>query len=511
MKKRTLLIAASMAFLIAASVFAGGGSAQSSASSAGNRNGRAKDELVGAVSSLSTAVDPMLANFSSASSIGRHIYDYLVDYDDNNRVIGKIATSWTRPDNLTWEFTINTAPYKFHNGDPLTMDDILFSVQRCFDIPQAMNFIKDVASVSVNGNKLIIKTTEPSNGLVYSMVGLVITSKKAVQAAGEQWGQIAVGTGPYRLASFIPSNEVVLERWDAHPSLKPAIRKITLRAVTDPTSRYIGIENGEFDFVDTVTTAGDIRRAQANTNLNTQIMQTLGMRFMAVNASKAPFNNPLVREALQYTIDRASIISLHNGIDTPANTMISGSLPQHSDVKIGEFDPAKARQLLTQAGYPNGFSTTLWIYNDSWKTIAEMMQAVLAQAGITVTIEQFQIGAFFERLDAGQHSMLLGSQTADPYAVASLNMYYNNEFFGSAGNFGFYSNPQAMALIRQALATPDAEEEIRLSRQVQELVAKDNPYYPISYSSECRVTVKGLKGYKFYNTSQWYFGDASFE
>jgi peptide/nickel transport system substrate-binding protein len=506
MRKLHLFCALSLALMIAAAAFAGGRNDAS-----GGGTARPKDEMVAGISSLSTAIDPMLANFSNVSSIGRHIYNTLLTYDDNNRVVGEIASAWSRPDNLTWEFTVNTAPYTFHTGDPLTMEDIIFSLERCFTIPQAMDYVAGITSVRADGNKLTIKTEEPNNGLLYKLTSVVITSKKAVEAAGDNWGQIAVGTGPYRLAGFIPSNEAVLERWDAHPSLKPAIRKITFRAINDPTSRYIGIENGEFDFVDQVTGVGDIRRAQSNSRLNAEVIKTLGMRFMAVNASKPPFDKPLVREALQYTIDRASIISLLNGIDEPANTMISGALPAHSDVRIGGFDPARAKELLTQAGYPNGFSTSLWIYSDAWKTVAEMMQAVLAQAGITVTIEQYQIGAFFDLLDAGEHMMLLGSQTADPYAVSSLNMYYNSEFFGSSGNFGFYTNPQAMTLIRQALAAADPEEEIRLSRQVQETVSKDNPYYPISYTADLRVTVKNLKGYKFYINSLWYFGDAYFE
>ncbi|MDR2028220.1 MAG: ABC transporter substrate-binding protein [Treponema sp.] len=506
MKKMRLFFVLSLILLIAGAAFAGGqgGSAQAG-------SGGPKDTMVAGLAGLSTAIDPMLANFSNVTSIGKHIYNTLLAYDDNNRVVGQIATSWTRPDALTWEFTVDTASYKFQTGDPLTMEDIIFSLERCRTIPHAMDYVDGVISIRAEGNKLILKTDAPNNGLLYKLTSVVITSKKAVEAAGDNWGQIAVGTGPYKLVSFIPSNEVVIERWDGHPSLKPAIRKITFRAINDPTSRYIGIENGEFDFVDQVTGVGDIRRARANTKLNAEIVKTLGMRFMAVNASKAPFDNPLVREALQYTIDRASIISLLNGIDEPANTMISGVLPAHSDVQIGQFDPARAKQLLAQAGYPNGFSTSLWIYSDAWKTIAEMMQAVLAQAGITVTIEQYQIGAFFELLDAGEHFMLLGNQTAEPYAVTSLEMYYSSDFFGSSGNFGFYTNPRAMDLIRQALATMDPEEEIRLSRQIQEVVAKDSPYYPISYTADCRVVVKNLKGYKYYTYSQWYFGDAYFE
>jgi peptide/nickel transport system substrate-binding protein len=506
MKKTGLCFVVPLVLLIAGAAFAGGRGDSAQAGSAGP-----KDTMVAGLSGLSTAIDPMLANYSTVSSIGKHIYNTLLAYDDNNRVGGQIATAWSRPDELTWEFTVDTAPYKFHTGDPLTMEDIVFSLERCRSIPQAMDYVDGLISIRAEGNKLIIKTEAPNNGLLYDLTNITITSKKAVEAAGENWGQIAVGTGPYKLVSFIPSNEVVIERWEDHPSLKPAIRKITFRAINDPTSRYIGIENGEFDFVDQVTGIGDIQRARSNSKLNAEVIKTLGMRFMAVNASKAPFDNPLVREALQYTIDRASIISLLNGIDEPANTMISGALPAHSNVQIGQFDPDRAKQLLSQAGYPNGFSTSLWIYSDAWKTIAEMMQAVLAQAGITVTIEQYQIGAFFELLDAGEHFMLLGSQTADPYAVNSLEMYYSSDFFGSSGNFGFYTNPQAMELIQKALATPDPEEEIRLSRQIQEVVAKDNPYYPISYTADCRAVVKNLKGYKYYITSQWYFGDAYFE
>ena len=470
-----------------------------------------KDEMVVGLSGLHTAIDPMLANFNTISSIGKHIYNTLVKYDMENRVVPDLASAWERPDDLTWNFTIDVDAFAFHNGDPLTMEDVIFSINRCQDIPQALDYVADIAEVSAQGNVLTITTKEPNNKLIHDMTSLVIVNKRAIEEAGENWGQTAVGTGPYKLVNFIPSNEVVIERWEEHPSLKPAIRKITFRAVTNATSRYIGMENGEFDFVDTVTGVGDIARAQENQNIKTEIVKTLGMRFMAVNASKAPFDNPLVREALQYTIDRDAIITLVNGIDTPANTMLSSALPAHSDVEVGGFDPDKAKALLAEAGYPNGFTTTLWIYSDSWKIIAEMMQAIMAQAGVTVTIEQYEVGAFFELLDRGEHMMLLGSQTASPYAVSGLNTYYNSEFYGSAGNFGFYDNPEALALIKQALQTSDMDEEIALSQRVQELVAKDNPYYAISYTSDCRAVAKNLVGYEFYPNSSWYLGNASFE
>lgn len=490
------------------------GTSTSQAASQGTEtpSGGAKDELVGGLTGLSTSIDPMLANFNNVSAIGRHIYNTLVAYDMDSKIVPEMATEWTRPDDVTWQFTVDLDSYKFHNGDPVTMDDVVFSIKRCLDIPQAMDYVDGVADVTGEGNTLTITTKQPSNKLIHGLASIVITSKKAVEEAGENWGQIAVGTGPYKLTNFIASNEVVIERWDEHPSLKPAIRKMTFRAIADSTSRYIGIENGDLDFVDRIDGAGDIARAQENAKLTTEIVETYGLRFMAVNSQKEPFNKAEVREAMQYTIDRSSIIELVNGIDKPANTMISGVLPAHNpDVKVGEFDLEKAKQMLADAGYPNGFETTLWIYNDNWKSIAELMQAVMGQIGIKVTIEQYEIGTFFEMLDKGEHMMLLGSQTASPYAISSLDLYYNDTNFGSSGNFGFYSNPEAIELINKALATPDEAEEIKLSKEVQQVVAQTNPYFPISYNSDAMVVVNNLKGYKFYSNSLWSFTEAYFE
>lgn len=516
-KTLVILIAAAMAVSLAGCGKPSGTNKETAGTVTDNGGGaaaspRAKDEMVAGIAGLSTAIDPMLANYYSTSSIGLHIYNTLVAYDKDSNIIPEMASEWSRTDDLTWEFTVELDQYKFHNGDPVTMDDVVFSVERCLEIPQAMDFVSGVASVTGEGNTLTVKTEAPNNKLIHGFTNIVITSKKAVTEAGDNWGQTAVGTGPYKLVSFVPSNEAVIERWDEHPNLKPALRKITFRAIADSTSRYIGIENGDLDFVDRVMGAGDIGRAQSNENLNTEIVHTFGLRFMAVNAQKEPFNHPNVREALQYTIDRPSLIELTNGIDQPANTMLSGVLAAHNaDVTVGELDLDKAKALLAEAGYANGFDTTLWIYNDSWKSTAELMQAMLAQVGVKVTIEQYEVGAFFDLVDKGQHMMLLGSQTASPYYVANLNQYYNDEFFGSSGNFGFYKNDQAIELIEQALATRKPEEEITLCKEVQQLVAKDNPYFPISYNSDCMAVVKNLKGYDFYPSSQWSFLNAYFE
>ncbi|MDR1599504.1 MAG: ABC transporter substrate-binding protein [Oscillospiraceae bacterium] len=463
----------------------------------------ARDEAVVGLSSLHTSIDPVLANYNTVSSIGRHIYNTLVDNDIDNNIIPEIATEWTRPDNMTWVFKLDLDSYTFHNGEPLTMEDVLFSFNRCYDIPQGMSYVQYIESVEGVGDTLTIHMNRAYNGLIYDLTGLVIVNEKAVKEAGDNWSQTAVGTGPYKLASFIPSNEVTLERWDGHPSIQPRLRKITFRAVSDPTSRYIGVENGEFSFVDQISGAGDIQRALSNTEIDAKVAQTLGIRFMAVNASKPPFDNPKVREALQYVIDRQSIITLGNGVDVPANTMVSGPLPQHSDVEIGGLDIEACKALLAEAGYADGFDTTLWIYSDSMKSLAEMTQAVMSMAGIRVTIEQYEVGAFFDLLDKGEHMMLLGSMTLGAYAAGTLNTYYNSEYFGSSGNFGFYANEEVMALINKALETMDIDEEIALSRQVQELVARDNPYYPLTYTSTCYATAKNLKGLWFNASGYW--------
>nr|HML48865.1 ABC transporter substrate-binding protein [Clostridia bacterium] len=172
-----------------------------------------KDELVVGLSGLRTAIDPVLANYNTVSSIGKHIFNTLVKYDTENRVVPEVATGWERPDELTWVFTVDVDSYQFHNGDPLTMDDVVFSIARCFDIPQAANYVAGIVDIGYEGNLLTIKTEAPNNKLLHDLTSLVIVSKKVITEAGENWAQTAVGTGPYKLVSFIPSNEVVVERY----------------------------------------------------------------------------------------------------------------------------------------------------------------------------------------------------------------------------------------------------------------------------------------------------------
>lgn len=164
----------------------------------------AKDEVVAGVTSLSTAIDPLLANFNTAASIGQHIYNTLVAYDKDNVIVPEMATQWERIDDLTWSFTVDLANYTFHTGDPVTMDDIVFSITRCFDIPQAMDHVANITSVTAKDNQIIITTDKPSNKVIHGLTNIVITSQKAMEAAGDNWGQIAVGTGPYKLVSFVP-------------------------------------------------------------------------------------------------------------------------------------------------------------------------------------------------------------------------------------------------------------------------------------------------------------------
>lgn len=516
-KKLALLLAGVLTLSIALSACtpstptpSTGGTPAPGSSGTPSSSGTAKTELVAGVDSLSTSIDPMLANYSNTTSVANHIYNTLVKYNLENEVVGDMASEWNRPDDTTWEFTIKEG-YKFHNGDSVTMDDVVFSVERCKDIPQAVQYVTGITSVTSEGNKLIIKTETRNNKLIHDFTNIVITSKKAVTEAGDNWGQIAVGSGPYKLVNFIPSNEVIVELWADYPFEKPALTKITFRAIGDASSKYMGIEKGDLDFVDKLQ-AGDITRAENNDKLTTYNVPSLGIFFMAVNASVAPFDNAKVREALQYTIDRDSLIALGSAIDAKANTMISPALPSaNKDVPMHELDLEKAKALLAEAGYPDGFDTTLWIYNDSQKSYAELTQALLGEIKINVTIEQLEFGKFLDSLDKGEHMMLFGKQTASPYAISSLEMYYGDQNFGGGGNFGFYTNADANKYIAEGLAAMDENEEIALAKKVQEAVALDNPYYPISNTVDCRVVVKNLVGSEFFSNSTFSFLNAHFE
>lgn len=159
------------------------------------------------LASVGNNLDPVVANATTTTVITNHVYDNLLAIDDNLDVVADMAASWTQPDNLTIEFTVKTG-YKFHNGADVTMDDVVYSIERMHDIARMASFTEVLESVTADGDKLIIKITEPDSGYLRNFASIPIVCKDYCIEAGEGYANAPIGSGPFKVQSYTPGDRV---------------------------------------------------------------------------------------------------------------------------------------------------------------------------------------------------------------------------------------------------------------------------------------------------------------
>ena len=214
---------------------------------------------------------------------------------------------------------------------------------------------------------------------------------------------------------------------------------------------------------------------------------------------KAPYDNPKVREAISYAIDQKPIIdTVFLGAGDPANSIIGPNVWGHYDVEKFTQDIEKAKALLAEAGFPNGFKAKIWVNdNPVRRDIAVILQDQLKQIGIDLAIETVEWGAFLDGTARGDHEMFLlgwGTVTRDPdYGIYEL---VSTSTMGSAGNRSFYSNPTVDKLLEEGRTELDPEKRKAIYKEIQEIIRKDIPMYMIIYPLQNVVTQKNIKNFK---------------
>ena len=229
------------------------------------------------------------------------------------------------------------------------------------------------------------------------------------------------------------------------------------------------------------------------------------------------------RKALFYAVDRESIAKMTNGI--PANYLVASKClgldgKTYRDMEESQallepnlgYDPAKAKELLTEAGYPDGFSCQLWVNGDVRTRSAQMVQAQLAEIGITVDISTMEWGAFLDALNAGEHEMfILGWSNSSFDADSSTYQLFHSANHGATGNRAFYSNPEVDTLIEQAQKESDNAKRMELYKEIQQKINDDAPWVCLFYGTTCTGIRADLKGFVLHPSSANHYENLYYE
>ncbi len=490
-KMRVLLLSLVAVMLLAA---CGGGSKD------GGEAAPVKDTLVVGQGADAKSLDPHATNDQPSSRVSAQIYDRLVEADLDMNIVPGLAESWEQPDDLTTIFKLREG-VKFHNGEELKASDVKFTIDRMLSSPTVHHIIQAVDSVEVVDDYTVKVTTKQPFGALLnhlSHTAASILSEKAVTEMGDNYGQTPVGTGPYAFVKWDAGDKVVLKANDDYFRGAPEIKNVIFRNITEGTNRTIGLETKEVDIAYDIEPI-DKGAIIDNPDLTLTEEPSLSMAYIGFNMKKEVFQNAKVREAISHAIKVDDIIeAVLMGAGSPANSPIGPKVFGHNpDVKAPEYDVELAKQLLAEAGYPNGFKTSIWTNDNPVRVqICQIVQAQLKEIGIDMSIEIVEWGAYLDGTSRGDHDMfILGWVTVTGDADYGLYALFHSTTQGGAGNRSFYSNPKVDELLDQAKSSTDPEARRALYGEIQAILQEELPVRTLYYQTHNAGMQNNVEGF----------------
>lgn len=426
------------------------------------------------------SVYPNMSASDYGFSVNSQMFEGLVRYENKNKIVPDLASTWTNPDNNTWVFTI-TKGVKFHDGHTLAASDVKSSLDQAVagtsDFDQT--FATTIASVALVGNdKVKITTKSPDPTLLNKLTFLYIYDANLPK--GDEPSM--AGTGPYEVKPGTKPTDKSYQMvaFDQYHLGRPTTRALAFGSQDDNAGLIKTFNAGQFDIAGTIDPS-TITRAKGATTLKMEEPDSLFIGFNTVSPS--PVQNKLVREAIRYAVDAQAIAKANSEAITPMSQLIPPSIPGY-DPAITPYqqDVAKAKQLLAQAGYPNGLTMKLSASGDSPNEAAEIASE-LKQIGITVNIDSHpsfdEFISYFTDGKAQAYIVDYSSDTLDGVDIFNTTLPSAN-----------YNNPKLTDLLNQANMTVNPATRLKLLQQASSIVDQDVAVVPLGSTSDLWIMNK---------------------
>lgn len=470
----------------------------------------------------SITLDPLRVLDGESAKVCDMLYDTLVQYrDDTTEIEPALAEAWVNSaDGLTWTFHLRQ-DVRFHDGTPFNADAVVFSLTRPYALTSTFykEFINRI--ISVNAFTVQIQLKTPYAPFLSTMAGTQnsIVSPAAVEHFGEQFGNNPVGTGPFKFVQWDRNDKIVLTANHQHWAGSPALDRLIFRSIPDNAARFVELQKGNLHAME-FPNPDEIQLIQGNPNLELAMQSSLNVGYLAMNMEKPPFDNIKVRLAINHAINKAVIIEhLYQGTGIPAKGPIPPTLWSYDEtLEDYAYNPELAKQLLAEAGYPNGFETTLWAlpvprpYIPNGLALAEILQSELRHIGVETKIVTYDWPTYIAKTENGEHDMaMLGwSAGGDPdnffYSLLSKTTAQK-----PALNIAFYRSDEMQDVLERARMSSDQDERIQLYQQAQAIVHKDAPWVPLAHAQRLLVISRSVKNLKLSPIGWKYIRSASLE
>lgn len=411
------------------------------------------------------------------------LHDAMVKPMPGQPLAPSLAESWSASkDGLTYDFVIREG-VKFHNGDPVTAEDVKFSFER-YRGTAAKTLREHVEAVEVvDPRRVRFRLTRPWPDFMTfyaTATGAAwIVPKAYVERVGDEgFKKAPVGAGPYRFVSFTPGVELVFEAFDGYWRKTPSVKRFVFRVIPDESTRLAALKGGEVDIVYSIrgALAEELQRSPGLTLKPAVIQAPFWLYFPEQWDAKSPWHDRRVRLAASLAIDRQAINEAETlGFSEITGSIIPNTFEYYWQPPARPYDPARAKKLLAEAGHPNGFDAGEYFCDTSYANVGEAVANYLQQVGIRVRLRPLERAAFFKGYADKQFKNLIqGASGAFGNAATRLEA-----FVVSGGTYVHGSDPEIDGLFREQAGELDPKRREAILHKIQELIHEKVIYAPI--------------------------------
>jgi peptide/nickel transport system substrate-binding protein len=503
--------------LAAALVVAGCSSSSSSSTTAASTSAAPAQQLTVAYEADSASLDPGQVTDINTMNVLVQLYDTLVKWDVGGNLVPSLATKWEiSPDGKKYTFTLRS-DVKFSDGTPLTANDVAYSFNRMLvdkapgsefgPYPFGKFFFGSIANVQApDATTAVFNLSTPNGGLLPALTTPTaeIVNSAAAQKAGKDFSQVGGGSGPFMLDNWQKGTQLVLKQNPNYWGTKPTLQQITWVPVADASQRVTNIESGTAGLAINPQPAS-VPKLQ-NEGYTIDAATGPHVWWIGLNTSKGPLSNVKVRQAMNYAIDKEAIVnSVLYGTAAASNQPIGDGQPgSATGTNPYTYDVAKAKDLMKQAGFANGFSVNLFVTTSGSGmqepvAMGTAIQGYLAAIGIKVKIQEFDWGTFLGKLTPGATKSGMDmwelswmNTSLDPSLI--LGPLLTKGSWPPGFNTGFYSNPEVDKAVAAAALEKDPAARMALYQKASLLINQDAPWLFIDHGKAVYATNKNVKG-----------------
>lgn len=425
------------------------------------------------------------------SVVYSNIFEGLTRFMSDGSVVPGLAESWEiSADGLTYTFHLR-AGVTFHDGTTMDAEDVKFSLDRARgeDSANAQKALfTSIADVTVIDPLTVQITLSAQNGsMLFNLAwgDAVIVAPESIETIASN----PVGTGAFMFSNWVQGDRIDIVRNPNYWGTPATLETATFRFISDPTAAFAAVMAEDVDVFVGFPAPENLPQFEADPRFQVLVGNSEGETILAMNNGLAPFDNPLVRQAVAHAIDRQAIIDgAMYGIGTPIGTHFAPHNPDYVDLTgISNYDPERSRALLAEAGFPDGFTTTLKLPPPSYaRRGGEIIAAQLREVGITAEIENQEWSQWLESTFRGHDFGLTIVSHTEPM---DINIYANPEYYFQ------YNNPEFQALMTTLTSTTDPAARSALLAQAQTIIAEDyvNAYlFELAVPTVARAGIEGL-------------------